>query len=38
MIPMGARRIRAVTHLDVDRASIERAAGTVRSMLTRGAP
>ncbi|MBM4052580.1 MAG: aminotransferase class I/II-fold pyridoxal phosphate-dependent enzyme [Planctomycetes bacterium] len=38
MIPMGARRIRAVTHLDVDRAAIERAAGIVRSMLARGAP
>ena len=38
MIPMGARRIRAVTHLDVDRAAIERAAGIVRSMLARSAP
>ncbi|MBM4115975.1 MAG: aminotransferase class I/II-fold pyridoxal phosphate-dependent enzyme [Phycisphaerae bacterium] len=34
MIPMGERRIRAVTHLDVDRAAIEQAAGTVRSMLS----
>jgi threonine aldolase len=33
MIPMGAQRIRAVTHLDVDRAGIERAAALVRSVL-----
>jgi threonine aldolase len=33
MIPMGAHRIRAVTHLDVDRAAIERAAGVARTVL-----
>ncbi|MBM4109732.1 MAG: aminotransferase class I/II-fold pyridoxal phosphate-dependent enzyme [Phycisphaerae bacterium] len=38
MIPMGANRIRAVTHLDVDRAAIEQAAAIARSLLTRRAP
>jgi len=31
MVPMGATRVRAVTHLDVDGAAIERAIALVRA-------
>jgi hypothetical protein len=33
MSPLGGRRVRAVTHLDVDRAGIERAIAAVRAAL-----
>jgi threonine aldolase len=33
MTPLGPRRIRAVTHMDVDRAGIERALGAARDAL-----
>lgn len=35
MIPMGHGRVRAVTHLDVDAAGIERAIEVVRSLAVR---
>jgi threonine aldolase len=33
LVPLDSRRIRAVTHLDVDRAGIERALEKMRSVL-----
>ncbi|MGA0174516.1 MAG: low specificity L-threonine aldolase, partial [Phycisphaerales bacterium] len=36
MIPMGAGRVRAVTHLDVDEGGIERAIEAVRSVASAG--
>ena len=36
MIPMGAGRVRAVTHLDVDEAGIDRAIEAVRAVAAAG--
>jgi len=33
VVPFAARRLRAVTHLDVSRADVERAAGVIREVL-----
>ena len=38
MVQFGPRRLRAVTHLDVDDAGIERAGEALREVLARGAP
>jgi threonine aldolase len=36
MVPMGAQRVRAVTHLDVDGAAIDRAIALVRAFCAEG--
>ena len=33
LVPFGARRLRAVTHLDVSRQDVERAAGVIERVL-----
>ena len=33
VVPFGARRLRAVTHLDVSRQDVERAAGVITRVL-----
>ena len=33
VVPFGVRRLRVVTHLDVSRADVERAAGIIRETL-----